>query len=66
METIVKHSESKTAWNVIGAVPGKKYKICRVPYLVTGNELVDARRKLEAFELATYISKSLLTYGGEK
>ena len=32
---VVKHSESKTAYNVIGTIPGLKYKIARCPYLVT-------------------------------
>lgn len=31
----MKHSESKTAYNVIGTIPGLKYKIARCPYLVT-------------------------------
>lgn len=31
----VKHSESKTAWNVVGTELSLRYKIARCPYLVT-------------------------------
>jgi len=31
----VKHSESKFAFNVVGTIPGCKYKVARVPYLVS-------------------------------
>lgn len=33
----VKHSESKSSWNVIGTVIGLRYKIARCPYMVTNN-----------------------------
>lgn len=28
----IKHSESKTAFNIVGTIPGGKYKIARLPY----------------------------------
>lgn len=34
IKTKVVHSQSKTAWNVIGEQLGGKYKIARIPYLV--------------------------------
>lgn len=44
----VRHSESKTAFNVIGTVPGCKYKIARCPYIITAIEELDKREKDEA------------------
>lgn len=55
--TKVKHSESKNAWNVIGARAGGKYKIARVPYLVIDDsEITNTREKAEALEHAMFIS----------
>ena len=59
IETTVKHSQTKDAWNVIGARLGGKYKVARVPYVVTGNESVDEYNKNEALEHATFISDCL-------
>jgi len=28
----IKHSESKNAFNIVGTIPGGKYKIARLPY----------------------------------
>ena len=57
-KTEVKHSLSKTAWNVVSTQLGEKYKIARVPYLVIeGNEIVTTRNKHEALEHALFISK---------
>lgn len=57
LRTKVKHSESKNAWNVIGDVPGCKYKIARVPYLVVDDsEILTTRNKAEALEHAMFIS----------
>ena len=58
IRTEVKHSLSKTAWNVIGTQLGGKYKIARVPYLVVaGNEIITTRNKNEAMEHALFISR---------
>lgn len=53
----VVHSESKTAWNVIGTSLGRKYKIARCPYLITNNEIIDTIEKSEAFRHAKFISQ---------
>jgi hypothetical protein len=46
MHTKVKHSLSKSAWNVIGTNIGGKYKIARVPYLVIPHsEILSEREK---------------------
>lgn len=56
IKTKVVHSESKTAWNVIGTrIPGK-FKIARVPYDICGNEIIDTRIKAEALHHAEFIS----------
>lgn len=49
----VKHSQSKNAFNIIGSIPGTKYKIARLPYLVTGYEKLDKREKMNALADAT-------------
>lgn len=57
LRTEVKHSESKNAWNVIGVIPGYKYKIARIPYSkVKDNEILTTRNKLEALEHAEFIT----------
>jgi hypothetical protein len=57
LKTKVKHSESKNAWNVIGEQLGGKYKIARIPYLVTdGNEIQTEIEKNEALRHALFIS----------
>jgi len=59
LETKVKHSESKNAWNVIGDVCGGKYKIARVPYNQLeskDSEIYNTREKAEALEHAMFIS----------
>lgn len=57
IKTKVVHSQSKSAWNVVGTkIPGK-FKIARFPYLVTGNEIIDTKEKNEALLHAEYISK---------
>jgi hypothetical protein len=55
-KTKVVHSESKDAWNVVGTDWGGKYKIARIPYLVTGNDILDTKNKAEALEDALFIS----------
>lgn len=37
IKTLIKHSESKNAWNIIGTKLGGKYKIARVPYIKIAN-----------------------------
>ena len=59
----VVHSRTKAAWNVINDGDlGKKYKIARVPYEVSGKSdeasvKLDARERQEAYEIAEYIAK---------
>lgn len=57
IKTKVVHSNSKTAWNVIGTKVGGKYKIAVVPYVVCGNEIIDTKEKAEALLHAEYISR---------
>ena len=56
IKTKVIHSETKPAWNVVGIKLGGKYKICRVPYIITENEKLNVMNKNEALEHAEYIS----------
>lgn len=56
IKTKVVHSESKSAWNVIGTQIGGKYKIARVPYVPTENKELHERFKEEARQHAEFIS----------
>ena len=56
IKTRVVHSQSKSAWNIIGSIPGDKYKIARIPYSVTGNEVIDNINRVEAAKHAEFIS----------
>ena len=57
IKTKVVHSLTKEAWNVVGTkIPGK-FKIARVPYLITGNDIIDTKYKSEALLHAEFISK---------
>lgn len=56
LKTKVIHSESKSAWNVVGDRPGMKYKIARVPYLTHENEKLTEIQRKEALEHANFIS----------
>lgn len=57
VQTEVKHSQSKSAWNVVGALPGDKYKIARVPYdIIEGRDILNAINKYEALQHALFIS----------
>lgn len=58
MKTVVKHSKSKSAWNVVNTTLGGKYKIATVPYVQTDNPQILTRERLEAFEHAEFISQS--------
>lgn len=57
IKTKVVHSQTKSAWNVVGVYPlGGKYKIARVPYLVIADEKINERNKAEALNHAEFIS----------
>lgn len=56
MKTMVVHSQSKSAWNVVSVRTGDKYKIARVPYLVINDEKIDSINRGQAFEHAKFIS----------
>lgn len=57
IKTKVVHSQSKDAFNVVGVkIPGK-YKIARIPYIVTGDEITDTKEKAEALQHAEFISR---------
>jgi len=57
ISTKIKHSESKSAWNVIGTKLGGKYKIARVPYVkVEDSTFITERNSLEAKKHAEWIS----------
>ncbi|MFP4365500.1 MAG: hypothetical protein ACLFQA_00265 [Bacteroidales bacterium] len=63
INTRVIHSESKDAWNVVGTIPGRKYKIARVPYVASNdNEMVNTKNKYEALIMAEYISRCFNNY----
>jgi len=57
IETKVKHSESKSAWNVVGTILGGKYKIARIPYVPSSDPIIDTRERTEALKYATFISR---------
>lgn len=56
LKTKVVHSQSKSAWNVVGTELARKYKIARVPYIAINNEEITAKNRIEAFEHALFIS----------
>ena len=56
LKTKVVHSQSKSAWNVVGTEYGRKYKIARVPYVVVNNEAVNNENRDEAYQHALFIS----------
>lgn len=57
IKTKVVHSQSKDAWNVVGTkIPGK-FKIARIPYLVSGDQILDTKEKAEALLHAEFISR---------
>lgn len=56
IKTKVVHSQTKSAWNVIGTNIGGKYKIARVPYFVCEDDAISKRNRIEAFEHAEFIS----------
>lgn len=57
IKTKIKHSEKKSAWNVIGTKLGGKYKIARVPYVkVEDSTFITECNSLEAKKHAEWIS----------
>jgi len=52
----VVHSQSQSAWNIVGEKLGGKYKIARVPYVVYRNEEWSEKNKTEAFQHAEFIA----------
>lgn len=56
----VKHSETKSAWNIVGTRISEKYKIARLPYVADDNfpQITTSNRKL-AFDTATFLAKCL-------
>lgn len=58
IKTKVVHSQTKSAWNIIGTDIGGKYKIARVPYLVIeDSEEYTTKQKYKALIHAEFISK---------
>ena len=57
IKTKVVHSQTKDAWNVVGSGLSGKFKIARIPYIVSGNEITDTKEKSEALLHAEFISK---------
>lgn len=58
IKTNVVHSQSKSAWNIIGEQSGGKYKIARIPYLVVDDsEILTTKNKYEALLHAQFISE---------
>ena len=57
----VVHSESKTAWNIIGTIAGSKYKWARVPYLNDDgfSEDFNTKQKAKALHLAEFIASQI-------
>ena len=51
----VKHSISKSAWNVVGTKLGGKHKIAICPYETSDTESLTIKWRLEAFEHAKFI-----------
>ena len=56
VKTQVVHSQTKSAWNVIGTELGGDYKIARVPYPFVGDEELASRYRNRAFKRAEFIS----------
>ncbi len=62
MRTKVVHSLTKNAWNVVGDKPGARFKVARVPYIITNNDIVDTLDKAEALKIALFISDALIKF----
>ncbi len=57
IKTKVVHSQSKPAWNIVGTGLSGKFKIARIPYLVTTNDIINTKEKSEALLHAEFLSK---------
>ena len=54
----IKHSESKDAWNIVGTIAGRKYKIARIPYhALEDSKILTTMNKAKALEHAQFICK---------
>lgn len=58
MKTVVKHSPSKFAWNVINTALGGKYLIAVIPYIGVDIDDENEPQRIEALEHAQLISES--------
>lgn len=56
IKTKVVHSQTKSAWNVVGNTLGGKHKVARVPYLTNSDDDLTQRERVEALEHAEFIS----------
>jgi hypothetical protein len=56
IKTKVVHSQSKSAWNVIGTTLCGKFKIARVPYIKCNDSEATDINNLEALKHAEFIS----------
>ena len=56
ISTNVVHSQSKSAWNVVGDNLGCKFKIARIPYITSEDTTINNKNLIEAFEHAKFIS----------
>ena len=59
IKTKVVHSKSKPAFNVVNESLGGKYKIARVPYVLSDDDNVTAQQRKEALAYAEFISYCL-------
>lgn len=57
IKTKVVHSKSKDAWNIVSTSLGAKFKIARVPYMISGHDKIDTKERCEALLHAEFISK---------
>jgi len=57
LKTKVVHSESKSAWNIVGTALGSTYKIARIPYFIDERiPKISEHNKQMAKNHATFIS----------
>lgn len=56
IKTKVVHSQSKSAWNVIGTTLSGKFKVARVPYIACNDPDASDVNNLEALNHAEFIS----------
>ena len=59
INTRVTHSMSKNAWNIVGTILGGKFKIARIPYVLTDDKEANEILKNEAKAHADFISYCL-------